>query len=107
MAEILELDDTNFQSAIDAEALPVLVDFWATWCGPCKKLGEELTELAAEQDGRFTIAKVNIEVSPQTMLKNGVLSLPTMILFKGGQTVATIPGAKPKHEIMELIGEHL
>lgn len=107
MAEILELDDTNFKASISAETLPVLVDFWATWCGPCKKLGEELTELAVEQDGRFTIAKVNIEDSPTTMLAHGVLSLPTMILFKGGQSVATIPGAKPKHEIMALIEEHL
>lgn len=107
MAEIVELDDTNFQSALEAEELPVLVDFWATWCGPCKKLGEELAELAVEQDGRFTIVKVNIEESPQTAIGNSVLSLPTMILFKGGDSITTITGAMPKHEIMEQIEEHL
>lgn len=106
-ADILELDDDSFGVAIGTESLPVLVDFWATWCGPCKKLGEELAELAVEQEGRIKIAKVNVDDAEKTMLENEVLTMPTMILFKDGESVAVIPGARPKHEIMEIIEEFL
>lgn len=105
--EIMDLDDDNFGVTIGTESLPLLVDFWATWCGPCKKLGEELAELAVEQEGVIKIAKVNVDDAEQTMLENEILTMPTMILFKDGESVAVIPGARPKHEIMEIISEFL
>jgi len=106
-AEIIDLNDDNFGVTIGMEPLPVLVDFWATWCGPCKKLSEELAELAVEQAGRIKIAKVNVDEAEQTMLENEILTMPTMILFKDGESVAVIPGARPKHEIMEIVEEFL
>ncbi len=106
-SNVMILDDSNFGVSIGTETLPVLVDFWATWCGPCKKLSVELAELAIEEEGRLKIAKVNIEDAESTVIEYEVLTMPTMILFKGGESVAVIPGARPKHEIKEIISEFL
>jgi thioredoxin 1 len=94
-------------SSFDAEVLrvsgPVLVDFWAEWCGPCKMIAPFLEELATEMAGKVTVAKVNIDENPQTPMKYGVRGIPTVILFKGGQVAATKIGALPKSKLHEWV----
>ena len=94
-------------SSFDAEVLrvsgPVLVDFWAEWCGPCKMIAPFLEELATEMAGKVTVAKVNIDENPQTPMKYGVRGIPTVILFKGGQVAATKIGALPKSKLYEWV----
>jgi thioredoxin 1 len=95
--------DISFQSdVIDADK-PVLVDFWAEWCGPCKMIGPALEEIAAELEGKVIIAKHNIDENPDTPGKFGVRGIPTMILFKNGEAVATKVGAAPKSQLKSWI----
>ncbi|MEO8723014.1 MAG: thioredoxin TrxA [Sphingobium sp.] len=95
--------DTSFQSDVIDADIPVLVDFWAEWCGPCKMIGPALEEIAAELDGKVIIAKHNIDENPDTPGKFGVRGIPTMILFKNGEAVATKVGAAPKSQLKSWI----
>lgn len=104
-ADILTLTDENFEVSIGMEEAPVLVDFWADWCGPCKGLAVILEEIAVEQEGTVKIAKVNVDEAPSVVIEHEVLSLPTMILFKEGEAVAKIPGAQGKDTILEILSE--
>src|SRR5438045_6493025 len=90
------VSDTSFDSVVLRATEPVLVDFWAEWCGPCKMVAPFLDDLATDMAGRVTVAKVNIDENPQTPRKYGVRGIPTMILFKGGQVAATKIGALRK-----------
>ncbi len=88
--------DDSFQNDVLGASGPVLVDFWAEWCGPCRMIGPALEELSTELDGKVTIAKLNIDDSPDTPARYGVRGIPTMILFKNGEPAATKVGAAPK-----------
>ena len=97
------VSDSSFDADVLKAAGPVLVDFWAEWCGPCKMVAPFLDELANEMAGRVTVAKVNIDENQQTPRKYGVRGIPTMILFKGGQVAATKIGALPKSKLKEWV----
>ncbi len=102
MAAISEVTDTNFQAEVLESSEPVLVDFWAPWCGPCRIVAPHLEELNSERDD-VRVVKLNVDDNPQTAAKYSVMSIPTMILFKGGQNVHQIIGALPKNRIVQEI----
>ena len=93
------ITDSSFHNDVISADGPVLVDFWAEWCGPCKMIGPALEEIADELGGKVTIAKINIDENPDAPSKYGVRGIPTMILFKNGQPAATKVGAAPKSQI--------
>jgi thioredoxin 1 len=95
--------DKTFDTEVLRASGPVLVDFWAEWCGPCKMIAPFLDELAADMEGRLTVAKINIDENPQTPQKYGVRGIPTMLLFKDGQVAATKIGALPKSQLYKWV----
>ncbi len=100
MKNIIELNETNFASEVLQSNQPVLVDFWAIWCGPCKMLAPALEEIASEQSGRVKIAKVNVDASPGLAARFSIQSIPTLLLFAGGEVRDQIIGAVPKRAII-------
>ena len=95
MGKTIELTDSNFDQIINSDKA-VLVDFWAEWCGPCKMIGPVLEELANDYDGKAVVGKLNVDENPQTAAKFGIRSIPTLLVFKGGQIVDKQVGAVPK-----------
>ena len=104
MSTVAVTDDTFERDVLKAEG-PVLVDFWAEWCGPCKQIAPALDQISNELAGQVTIAKVNIEDSPATPSRYGVRGIPTMMLFKDGQMASMKVGAMPKQKILEWLWE--
>ena len=97
------VSDADFETVVLRASEPVLVDFWAEWCGPCKSIAPFLDELAGEMAGKLTVAKLNIDENPDTPRKYSVRGIPTMLLFKGGQVAATKIGALPKSKLYEWV----
>jgi thioredoxin 1 len=98
-----KVSDASFDSDVLKAPGPVLVDFWAEWCGPCKMIAPALEEIASSMNGRVTIAKINIDENPATPRKYGVRGIPTLMLFKDGQVAATKIGALPKNKLAEWV----
>ncbi|MFT6581589.1 MAG: thioredoxin 1 [Alphaproteobacteria bacterium] len=99
----VKVSDDDFETSVLQSKEPVLVDFWAEWCGPCKMIAPALEELAGDLSGRLTVAKLNIDDNPQTPAKYGVRGIPTLILFKDGQVAATKVGALPKSQLAQWV----
>jgi len=104
---IVFITDESFQNEVIESAEPVLVDYWAEWCGPCKMIAPILTEIAAEYQGKIKVAKLNIDENPQTPPKYGIRGIPTLMLFKNGNVEATKVGALSKSQLTAFIDTNL
>jgi len=103
VASVTELNETNFQTEVLQSDQPVLVDFWAPWCGPCRMIAPIVEELANEHSGALKVAKINIDDSPNLAASYGVHSIPTLMLFKGGEVVDRFVGVQPKSRLQNAI----
>ena len=106
-ANVNEVTDDNFGTTVMTAGEPYLVDFWATWCAPCKAIAPHVEALANEYAGKLKVGKLDIDNSPNVAGQFGVRSIPTLILFKGGKPVAQIVGAVPKAKLEEMVKKHL
>jgi thioredoxin 1 len=104
---IIHGSDATFEQEVMKAELPVLVDFWAPWCAPCLMIAPALEEIAGEFQGRAKVVKVNVDENPRTPQTYGVMAIPTLILFKGGQAVDKVVGVVPKKQLHELITKHI
>jgi len=103
----IQVNDENFKKEVLESEELVLVDFWAPWCMPCRMLAPTIEEIAEEMDGKIKVCKMNVDENVQYPQEYGIMSIPTVMLFKNGQTVETMIGLQPKEEILKTIQEHL
>ena len=107
MAKPVAVTDQSFEEVVIGAETPVLVDFWAEWCGPCKMIAPVLEEIATDLDGQLTIGKLDVDNNQSTAMAYGVMSIPTLLLFKGGEPVDRIVGFQPKAQLMNRLQRHL
>ncbi|MBM4165649.1 MAG: thioredoxin [Ignavibacteria bacterium] len=103
----LQLTDSTFQTEVINSQTPVLVDFWAEWCGPCRMIAPIVEELAKEYDGKLKVGKVDVDSNPQISMDFGIRSIPTLMIFKGGKVVDQIIGAVPKRTLVDRVSAQL
>jgi len=103
----VKVNDSSFDQEVIKEGLPVLVDFWAEWCGPCRMMEPVIEEIAADYKGRVKVCKVNVDEAPQTATNYGIMSIPTLAIFKNGEVVDKIVGAVPKEALVAKIDGYL
>ncbi len=99
MSKPIEIDDSNFDQMVLQAKTPVLVDLWAPWCAPCRMVAPVVEELASEYEGRVSFAKLNVDQNPRTASRYGIMSIPTLLIFKDGKPVSNIVGFRPKAEL--------
>lgn len=107
MGEILELTDEIFEQEVEQSAMPTVVDFWATWCGPCRKLGPVIEEIAKDYEGKVKFAKVNVEESKEIAKKYSISGIPCLLVFSEGKPVERMVGLMPKSTIISNIEKHI
>ncbi len=107
MSKPLHLTDSIFDAEVTKSDKPVLIDFWAAWCGPCRMIAPIIEELAQEYDGKAKICKLDVDNNQQTAMTFGIRSIPTILIFKGGEVVDTIVGAVPKEQIVNKLDSHI
>ena len=105
--KLLEVNDTSFETEVLKATLPVLVDFWAVWCGPCKMIAPVVEEIAGEYAGKIKVAKLDVDSNPDTSMRFSIRSIPTLMLFKNGKVVEQIIGAIPKRNLLDKLTPHL
>lgn len=107
MSKAHHLTDAEFENVVLKSNIPVLIDFWAAWCGPCRMIAPIVEEMAGEYDGKAVICKLDVDNNTQVASKYGIRSIPTILIFKGGEVVDQIVGAVPKQQIVDRLQSHL
>jgi thioredoxin 1 len=105
--KLVTITDSNFEAEVLKSSKPVLIDFWAPWCGPCRAIAPVVDALANEYDGKVKVAKLNIDENPQVPTKYGIMSIPTLLVFKNGQVVSQVVGAVPRPKIEDALKKAL
>jgi thioredoxin 1 len=103
MSKSVEVNDSNFDQIVLQSKTPVMVDFWAVWCGPCRMVEPVVEELAGDYEGKLTVARLNVDENPRTASQYGIMSIPTLLIFKDGAPVSNIVGFRPKAELKRSI----
>jgi len=105
--KVQTLTDTNFDDSVIKATHPVVVDFWAEWCGPCRRLAPTIDELATEYDGRVVVGKLNVDENPAIQSRFSIMGIPTVLIFKGGEVVEQVVGLADKNAFKKLIDKHV